>query len=165
METVALPKRRLNWGNWMSLSLRRAAVLAVAVAAPACATTKPPTMQVEKLRIDKLRVTGAGLEVAFRLRNPNPEPLFIERFEYELFLNGHRLGRGYYPDKVDLGGFRDERVVSRFDLNFLSLPGVVKELLDDKRADARVKGDFYVRRGDGSRKMGFSHNATIDLER
>lgn len=144
-------------------ALARLALLAAVVAGAACATTKTPTLQVEALRMGKLGITGAGLDVGFRVQNPNPEPLLIDRFEYELRLNGHRLGRGYYSEPVRLDGFKAERVDSKFNLNFLSLPGTVKAILDNDRARVQVKGSFYVREGDGFRKLGFSHDANIDI--
>lgn len=144
-------------------TLRRATLALVAVAAVGCATLRTPSLQVESLKMDKLRVTGAGLDVGFRVQNPNPEALLIERFEYELEVNGRTLGRGFHADAVPLDGFRDARVDTRFALNFLSLPGAVKEVLESDRAKVRVKGNFYVRRGDGLKKLGFRSGAEVDL--
>lgn len=147
-------------------SLSLAFVLAGLVALAGCATVKPPTLQVEGLKIGKFGITGLAMDVHFRVRNPNPEPLFIERFEYELFMNGNRLGRGYEPNPVQIGGFRDERVSSRFDLNLLSLPGAVKDLLNDDRARARAKGTFYVRQRSGDlKKLRFDADAQVDINR
>jgi len=145
--------------------VRALPALGLALLLGACATVKAPILQVEGLKMGKVGVTGAGMEVAFRVRNPNPESVLVERFDYELFLNGHRLGRGFQPDAVDLPGFKDERVVSRFDLNFLSLPGAVKAVLEDDRAKAKVKGHFYVRRGSGLKRMGFSSDAEVKINR
>lgn len=145
-------------------SLLRAGLLGALVALAACATVKPPTLQVEGLKIGKFGVTGVAMDVHFRVRNPNPEPLFIERFEYELFMNGNRLGRGYEPDPLRIDGFREERVSSRFDLNLLSLPGTVKDLINDDRARARAKGTFFVRQRDGGlKKLGFDADAQVDI--
>lgn len=139
------------------------AVLALA-GAVGCAGLKPPVLQVEHLGIGKVRVTGASLRVAFHAQNPNPEPLHIARFEYELKLNGRRLGRGYHADPVDLPGFGSERIESRFDLNFLSLPRGIQRVLDQDRVKASVKGHFYVAEGGHLRKLGFSSNAQVRLE-
>ena len=151
----------------MTTSSINRAILAVvsAAALSACSTLKTPLLQVEGVHLDRVRVTGAGVGVNFRVQNPNPEPLLIERFEYELKLNGRRLGRGYHTEPIRLDGFRDERLQSRFGLNFLSLPGAVREMLDDNRANVQVKGNFYVRDGGGLRKMGFSNSAHIDVGR
>lgn len=136
------------------------------VSLAACASVKAPILRVDGLRMGKAGITGASMEVAFALRNPNPEPMLVERFDYELFVNGQRLGRGYQPAAVDLPGFGEQRVTSRFDLNFLSLPGAVKAVLDDDRARARVKGHFYVRQsGGGPKKLGFDADADVDIKK
>lgn len=119
---------------------------------------------VESLKVGKVGVSGAGLDLAFRVQNPNPSPLLIERFEYELRLNGRSLGRGYHSDAVQLEAFKADRVDSVFNLNFLRLPGAVKEVLDADRAKVEVKGSFYVREGGDLRKLGFKNDASIDVK-
>jgi len=148
----------------MQLS-HRPTVLALALLSGACASLKTPTLQVESLKLDKVRVTGAGVDVGFRVQNPNPETLLIERFEYQLKINGNTLGRGYYSETIRLDGFKDERLKSRFGLNFLRLPGVVQGILDDDRANVQVEGTFFVRQGGGLKKLGFKNDANVDLKR
>src|SRR5262245_9326813 len=133
----------------------RLAAVAVLVTASACASLKTPTLQVEALKFEKVRVTGAGVDVAFRVQNPNPKELTIERFEYQLTVNGKSLGHGYYSEPVRLEGFKDERLNSRFGLNFLRLPGAVQAVLDQDRARVQVDGTFYVRDGGDLKKLGF----------
>jgi len=137
--------------------------VAVLLLPAACASLKPPRMHVEKIKLEKARVTGLGMEVHFSIQNPNPEPLFIQRFEYELKLNGYRLGRGYYPDALDLRSFTRESVVSHFELNWLSLPGSVRSVLEGDRAKAEVRGTFYRRTGGGLKKLRFRSHAEVRL--
>jgi LEA14-like dessication related protein len=127
----------------------------------ACATVKPPTLQVQRVGKSRLGLTGAKLDVEFSLRNPNKEDVVVERAEYELLLNGKSLGRGYISDTVRLAGFAEQRVVSVFDINFLRLPGVIKEILDQDRVAARARGHFYMRKGnsDQLQKVGFDNTA------
>jgi LEA14-like dessication related protein len=138
---------------------------ASALAVSACATLKAPSLQVEKMSVEGVRLTGATLNVNFRVQNPNKEPLQIERFEYDLRLNNHRLGRGYFPDALTLDAFRDDRIRTRFNVNMLNLPGTVKAILEKDRVRARVTGKFYVRRGDGLKTLRFDEDAEVDLER
>lgn len=145
--------------------MRAAAVTAAVLALAACASVKAPTLRVQGIGVGRVGITGASLRVNFGVRNPNPEDLRIERFEYELVLNGHRLGRGYVPDPLTLRGFAEERVSSQFNLNFLNVPGTVKAILDRDRARARAKGHFYVREGSGLKKVGFDSDAEVDLRR
>ncbi len=141
-----------------------AAALALAALAAACASAplRPPTMQVAGLKVGDMGLTGVALDVKFRVRNPNEKAIKIERFDYELVVNGQRLGKGFQPYGVKVEAFRDEEVVSRFDLNLLSLPGVVKSVLGEKQADAHVEGLFYIK---GQDPMPFASDARIDLSR
>ena len=141
-----------------------AAALVLAALAEACASAalRPPTMQVAGLKVGDMGLTGVALEVRFRVRNPNEKAIKIDRFEYDLVVNGQRLGRGFQPYMVKVEAFQDEEVVSRFDLNLLSLPGVVKSVLGEKQADAHVEGLFYIK---GQDPLPFAADARIDLSR
>jgi LEA14-like dessication related protein len=138
---------------------------AAALTVVSCASLKTPTLQVEAVKVDKLRLTGAGLDVAFRVQNPNPDNLLIERFEYQLSIDGKSLGHGYYSEPIRLDGFKDERVDSRFAINFLHLPGAVQAVLDQDRAKVQVDGTFYVRQGNDLKKLVFKNDANIDLKK
>lgn len=142
-------------------------LLALAVAAAGCASLKAPSMQLDHLRVDEVNVTGMTLDVKFKVRNPNPEPLDVRNFEYELKLNGRRLGRGYHPDSFELEGFGQQTVESSFDLSFLSLPSGVRRVLERDRVRAEVKGNFYVRQAgsEGLRRLGFKSDAEVRLDR
>ena len=138
-------------------------VAAALLALAGCATVKAPTLQVEKIGKPRVSITGGQLDVVFGVRNPNPEDLLIERLEYELELNGRRVGRGYVSEAVPLKGFERATVRSRADLSFLGVASGVKEVLDEDRVQAKVKGHFYVREGGGTRKLGFDSEAKVDL--
>jgi len=147
---------------------RSLAALAALTLGSACASApplKPPSMRVEGLRVDKLGITGAALDVKFGIQNPNPNRILIEKFEYELILNGKKLGKGYQADPVEIEGFKDARVVSRFNLNLLSLPGTVKAILAEDRAAAHVEGTFYMRSGGGLQGVPFAADADVNLAR
>ncbi len=145
---------------------RLLAVASVLVLSVACASVKTPTLSVEALKVGKIGITGVTMNVGFKVRNPNPEALLVERFEYELFLNGNRLGRGYQPDALNIAGFAEERATSRFDLNFLHVPGAVKDLLKDDRVKARAKGTFFVRELNGGlKKLKFDADAEVDIRK
>ncbi len=108
-------------------------------------------------------ITGVALDVLFRVRNPNPEPLNIDRFEYQLYINGNRVGRGYEASGLQLAGFGEGKVQSRFDLNFLRLPGAIQDVLRQDRVKARVKGHFYTSGYYGLKRLGFSTDADVEL--
>ena len=147
----------------MKSSGRLFLVFGVAYLATACASVKPPSVRVAGLHLDGVSLTGARVDVGLQIRNVNPEDLAIERFDYEVKLNGKVLGHGYQSEPVMLRAFAEDRVVTRLDVNFLRIPGVVKEALDRDRVDAEVKGTFYVREGSGLRKIRFGSRGNVNL--
>jgi LEA14-like dessication related protein len=144
--------------------LARALVLTL-VSAAGCATIKTPILAVDGLKIGDMGLSGVALDVGFRIRNPNPEPLTIERFEYELFVNGNRLGRGFEPKGLELPGYGEAKVQTRFDVNLLSLPGVVKDVLREDRVKARAKGRFFASGAFGKKQLDFDSDAEVELRR
>ena len=149
----------------MNSSRRLITLLACALLWSACASIKPPSVRVAGLHLDGVSLTGARVDVGLDIRNVNPEDLQIERFEYEVKLNGKILGRGFQSEPLFLRGFAEDRVVSRLDVNFLRIPGAVKSALDRDRVDAQIKGAFYVREGSGLRKIKFGTRGNVDLNR
>ena len=129
----------------------------------ACASVKPPAVSVAGVHLNGVSLTGAHVDVGLNIRNVNPENLQIERFEYEVKLNGAVLGRGFNSDPLMLAGFKEDKVVSRVDVSFLKVPGVVKKTLEKDKVDAEIKGTFYVREGSGLKKVKFDSRGKVDL--
>ena len=152
-------ENRRTWGRSAWLGLTLAACLA-----PACATVKAPILALDGLKVGDMGLTGVALDVRFRVRNPNPEPLNVDRMEYELFVNGNRLGRGFDSKGLPLEGFGEGTVQSRVDVNFLALPGAIKDVLRQDRVKARVKGHFYTSGPNGNKRLGFDADADVDLQ-
>ena len=146
-------------------SARLFLVIGSAVLWTACASIKPPAVRLAGIHLDGVSLTGARLDVGLQIRNVNPEALQIERFDYEVKLNGKVLGHGFNSDPLMLAGFKEDKVVSRLDINLLKVPGVVQRVLDKDRVDAEVKGTFYVRDGSGLRKLKFGSRGNVDLNR
>ena len=70
--------RNLRSGLW------GAAALALMMLVTSTSCMKAPILAVDGLRVGDMGITGVALDVLFRVRNPNPEPLNIDRFEYQL---------------------------------------------------------------------------------
>ncbi len=128
-----------------------------------CVTTsvKSPSMNITGLKMGDPSLTSMPVDVKLKVTNPNPEPLRVERFEYELMLNGKNLGKGYYPDAIVLEPFREKELVSKFEISFLKAPGVLQVLMNQDYLKARVQGVFYVSKGMGLKQLKFDHEAEI----
>ncbi|MEO8362480.1 MAG: LEA type 2 family protein [Vicinamibacteria bacterium] len=147
-------------------SLQRSFLLvSMALFLSACASIRPPAVRISGLRLDGVSLTGARIDVGLNIRNVNSDDLNIERFEYEVKVNGRVLGHGFQADPLVLRGFAEDKVTSRLDVNLLRLPGAVKDVLDRDRVNAEVNGTFYVRQGSGIRKVKFGTEGEVDLNR
>jgi len=141
----------------------RRCVAAALLALSACASLQPPTAEVQRVTSPRLGPTGGELEVVFALRNPNDHDLLVERFDYDLVLDGRRVGHGYLADPVRLRGHGEVRVRSRAELGYFSSPEAIRRVLDRARVEARAKGHFYVRDHGHTRKLPFDSRARVDL--
>jgi LEA14-like dessication related protein len=137
----------------------------LALALAACASLKPPTLQVQGLKSTKVGVTGARLDVMLGVRNPNPEDLAVDKVEFELRLNGQSIGRGYVSEPFTIRGFAEERVASSVDVSYLRMPGAVQAVLEDDDVRAQARGTFYVREGSGFKELKFDSDARVRLQR
>ena len=106
----------------MKTSSRLLVLVGSAALLAACASVKPPAVRVAGIHLDGISLTGARVDVGLHIRNVNPEDLQIERFDYEVKLNGKVLGHGYQSDPLMLQGFKEDRVISRLDIK--KLPSV-----------------------------------------
>jgi hypothetical protein len=48
-------------------------------------------------------------------------------------------------------------------VNFLALPGTIKDVLREDRVKARVKGHFYTSGHYGNKRLGFDADAQVNL--
>ena len=140
-----------------------AVLMLSALAAGGCASMKPPTLAVDGLKVGDMGLSGVALDVGFRIRNPNPEPLRIERFEYELLVNGKSLGHGYESKGTELAGFGEAKVMSRLDVNALKVPGAVLKVLRQDKVRAQAKGKYYTSGSYGKKELGFDSDVEVDL--
>ena len=141
----------------------RGAATATLLLLSACASLQPPTAEVQRITSPRLGPTGGELEVVFALRNPNDHDLMVERFDYDLVLDGRRVGHGYLADPVRLRGHGEVRLRSRAELGYFSSPEAIRRVLDRRQVDARARGHFYVREQGHTRKLPFDSRARVDL--
>jgi len=122
-----------------------------------------PTLTATGLKLHKPGVSGLPVDLTFRVQNPNAEPLPLERFDYELVVNGQAIGRGFVAEAMVLEPFKEHEVRSRFNINYFSIPGAVKQILNQDRMDAVVRGTFYVKGRFRTSSLPYEATGTIPL--
>jgi len=155
----------------MNTSIRRAAAVALlctitCMAAVGCGSSaERPLLTATGLKFHKPGVSGLPVDVTFRVQNPNPKALDVERFSYEVFVNDQSIGRGFVPEPLVIEAFKERQVVSRFNINYFSIPGAVKQVLDQDQIDAKVRGTFYLKGRLWGRQLPFESTGVIPLGR
>jgi len=155
----------------MNSMTRRAALVALlyaitAAAAIGCGSSaERPLLTAAGLKFHKPGVSGLPVDVTFRVQNPNPKALDVERFSYEVFVNDQSIGRGFVPEPMVIDAFKERQVVSRFNINYFAIPGAVKQVLDQDRINATVRGTFYLKGRLWGRQLPFESTGVIPLGR
>jgi len=148
---------RRGRATWVSV------VCASLLASAACKRPAPPIMTIDAVKAVDWSVTGVALDITFKLRNQNPKQLRVERFDYDLFLNGQLVGHGYQPEGFDIAGFSEQKVNSRLDVSFLKAPFAIKQIFKQKSALAKAKGNFYVKLGWATTAVPFDKDMDFTL--
>ena len=153
-------------------TIARCAAMAAALftvtcmAASGCGSSaERPLLTATGLKFHKPGVSGLPVDVTFRVQNPNPKPLDVERFSYEVFVNEQSIGRGFVPEPMVIDGFKERPVVSRFNINYFAIPGAVKQVLNQDRINATVRGTFYLKGRLWGRQLPFESSGVIPLGR
>jgi LEA14-like dessication related protein len=155
----------------MTTTSRRAALAALlyaitGAAAMGCGpSAERPLLTATGLKFHKPGVSGLPVDVTFRVQNPNPKPLDIQRFSYDVFVNDHSIGRGFVPEALLLDAFKERQMTSRFNINYFAIPGAVKQILDQDRINATVRGTFYLKGRFSTRQLPFESTGVIPLGR
>ena len=61
-----------------------------------------PTVEITGVQVLQASIEGVELGFFFQANNPNPIGLKVERLDYEVYLDGKRLGSGSNPRPIEL---------------------------------------------------------------
>jgi hypothetical protein len=123
----------------------------------------PAPQRPTRLKLHRPGVSGLPVDVTFRIQNPNPKPLPVERFDYEVIVNAQSVGKGFVAEPILLESFKETEVKSRFNINYFSIPGAVKQVLNEDRMDALVRGTFYVKGRFGTTRLPYEAVGAIPM--
>ena len=95
---------------------------------------KPPRVEMGDLRLSKLNLTGADLELQLRLDNPNPFGLALDRLDYQLAVSGRSWASGATEEPVHLAAKGAQTVTIPVSLDFLRMGMTVYRALSGTEA-------------------------------
>nr|WP_240923465.1 LEA type 2 family protein [Thermococcus sp. 18S1] len=111
------------------------------------------------VRVASIGLTGAKLEIVFRIYNPNDVTATLDRIEYELYGNGEFLGYGYIDRSVDIPARSIRYVSSEFTLDYGGALKTIWSALKRGDVDWRVKGTLHIDTPIGTLDVPFEERA------
>ena len=94
---------------------------------------RPPRIRVGDLKIKKLNLTGADLELHLQLDNPNPFGLALDRLDYQLAVSGKPWASGATDRPVTLDGKSAQTVTLPVSLDFVRMGRAAYRALTKKK--------------------------------
>jgi LEA14-like dessication related protein len=128
-------------------------------------SVRPPELFVQKIKMEKIGITGMSMVLTLDLTNANVHPITLRFFEYSLEINGHKFGKGYFNQPLEFKELERRTVESTLNINFFKLPAAIKSIFDQHTVHARMKGKYYLLDRGHERDLNFESEADIPISK
>lgn len=109
---------------------------------------KLPKINLSSLKLQKLSLTGADVELAVNLENSNGFPLNLDKLNYEFDVNGRKWGLGSVTQGMQLNSNGSSTLRIPLSLNFLEMGRSVYNLISgDNNLNYSLKGNANISSG------------------
>ncbi len=106
---------------------------------------KIPSISVDGLKVKKVNVTGADMELQLRMDNPNAFALLLNRFDYELHVNGKPWATGMGTNQVQVGSKGESAITIPISMDFAQIGISVYQMLSGgEQFDYSFTGNLNV---------------------
>jgi len=138
--------------------------MVTAIAALGCAGPQPRAdVAVVDLRIEKVSLLQTSLVVTVRIDNEEPTPLVLDGSAHEIYIDGHRVGKGLLSDRIEIPRLGSTRVEVPVQISTPSLVQPIRNAIENRRFDYDVRSTLYVLSGTRTRAQNLSKRGTVDL--
>jgi LEA14-like dessication related protein len=107
---------------------------------------KIPSLSVKYLRLNKLNLTGANLELQLGVNNPNAFSFLLQNFKYNFAVNGQTWAEGLSQKKMSIDEKGESTISIPVSLNFLQMGQTAYQVLS------------------GNNKIDYNFNGNLDLQ-
>ena len=130
---------------------------------------KLPSVQMGGLKLNRINLTSADLELGIKIDNPNAFGMILNKLNYNFAVNGQTWGTGVTSAAMSVGQKGESEVKIPLSLNFLQIGTSVYQLLKGNNAlDYKLTGDVNL----GSTlpllqdlQLNFDRNGNVNLQR
>ena len=130
---------------------------------------KLPKISVGDIKLKKLNLTGADVQVNLNLDNPNPFSATLNRLNYKLLIDGKEFATGLTTDKIHISQKASNQIAIPVSLNFLESGRTLYNLLTQSGSfNYDLTGDFDLStslQNLGNITMPFDRSGTLKITR
>ncbi len=105
---------------------------------------EPPKVQVHKLEMGSLNLSGGSATIILNIQNPNKFPIPLAGFDYGLSLNGVQVAKGDKEHKVTIKSGETQKVSVPITLSFSNMLNMIPSLLRSKDLDYSLDGSVHL---------------------
>lgn len=103
---------------------------------------KLPSVKMGGLKLKKLNLTSADIELGIKINNPNAFGMILNKLNYDLNINGQPWGSGVTSNAMNVNQKGESEIKIPLSLNFLQIgTGVYQMLRGGGALDYQLKGD------------------------
>ncbi len=105
---------------------------------------EPPKVQVHKLEMGSLNLSGGSATIILNIQNPNKFPIPLAGFDYGLSLNGVQVAKGDKEHKVTIKSGETQKVAVPITLSFSNMLNMIPGLLRSRELDYSLDGSVHL---------------------
>jgi LEA14-like dessication related protein len=106
---------------------------------------KIPTIAVKALKVNKVTLAGADMELQLHMNNPNAFDLLLNQFDYEFMVNGKPWAKGMELKQVQVGSKGESAINIPIELDFAQIGFTVYQVLSgEEQLDYSLQGKLNL---------------------
>ena len=105
---------------------------------------EPPKVQVHKLEMGSLNLSGGSATIILNIQNPNKFPIPLAGFDYGLSLNGVQVAKGDKEHKVTIKSGETQKVSVPITLSFSNMLNMIPGLMRSRELDYSLDGSVHL---------------------
>ena len=105
---------------------------------------EPPKVQVHKVKMGKINLSGGTATFVLDIQNPNSFPIPLAGFDYGLSLNGIQVAKGDKEHRTTIQGGQSQKVEVPLTLSFGNMMHILPNLLRSRQLDYQLNGSVHL---------------------
>jgi LEA14-like dessication related protein len=126
---------------------------------------KIPEVDLSRVEVRGMNMTGADVRLSFHVRNPNNLALGVSSLDYNLNLAGARVAEGKLPGALDLAAKSTGSFDADIKVSFVQAAQAAQSLVNKNTAEYQIGGSIAAKTPWGVVSTPYSRSGTVKIQR